>query len=129
MDRTLYPGKKSVQNENASVEQWQIISLSILNKASVMETMWTISKRVHEVVFGTGALGSQLLVLAQCGPVKYAHINGSFISHLVVRFSLVFSFTSGFWKQHRVDLGTETKTRENTVSEAEMAPVEGITGI
>lgn len=43
--------KKYVQNENASVEQWQIISLPILNKVSVMEIMWTISKRVHEVVF------------------------------------------------------------------------------
>lgn len=70
-------------------------------------TMWKISKRVQEVAFGTGALGSQLC----CSRFKSnaVHLNGFFISHLVIRYSHVFSFTSGFWKQHTVNLGNRDK--------------------
>lgn len=77
-------------------------SFSILNKAACMETMLKIYKK------------TMLKIYKNCsrswsGPVKHANINSSFISHLVVRYSLVFSFTSGFWKQHRVDLGNRDK--------------------
>lgn len=37
--------RKSTQYENASVEQWQIGTLSIMNKAAVMVAMWKISKK------------------------------------------------------------------------------------
>lgn len=89
---------KSAQNENASVEQWQIGILSIMIKAAGMVTMWKISKKVQEVervqYWYSRKPTFLLWILGQCGSVKAIHIDGSLISNLAI--GTVFSFTSGF---------------------------------
>lgn len=99
---------KSAQNENASVEQWQIGILSIMNKAAGTVTMWKISKKVQEVErvqYWCSRKPTFLhWILGRRGSVKSIHIDGSLISNLVI--GTVFSFTSGVWRQHMVDLGS-----------------------